>query len=197
MKKTLFLTAISIIYTTIIYGQNVPSAKPDNNSYQTSKASKTHRDPLKLWNYKFTATGWKVNDTVRSIGEITFFRTQPVADGNAIHNDHKPWAPNIKFVIFNIADSAYCKKANLKTLMLTNCGGPYAGGDYQVAGRFIFVNSSLCVECASVSGLDYCRPVLKEIFDKLSKTNPLSLKQIISRMPIKAAPQPDSTKVLR
>jgi hypothetical protein len=186
MRKILYLTFINFIYTGLVCGQQTLPIHPNSNSSSIAHQSGRKTDSLEFWNYKFKEKRIKVNDTVELLGTIVFWRTRAVADSSYFRTYGKSWAPVIKFDIFNISDSSYCKKYALKAMIRSNCAPPYSGGDYIVTGKFIFANFDLCVDCAlPPSGIDYCRPVINLIFSKVNKDKPTSLKRIFNQFIIK------------
>lgn len=175
-NKGYLFQVISPGFHTILKRISNTSYNPKDTSYRG--------DAIKLWNYKFKQKDIKENDSVRSLGSLIFYRTRPVIDSSYYKIYKKFWTPEISFDIFNISDSTFCRKLSTNTRYFSSCVPPDVGGDYFVIGQYIFLNRNVCLNCR-ISSIDYCRPVVNFVFNKLDKKNLNTLTDIFKQFAIK------------
>jgi len=146
-------------------------------------------DTLALWNYQFKAFVGAKTDSVKPIGVLFIWRSKPVID-NSYFSVYKVFpTPLFVFSVYNIIDSAYCKKEALKGMLISNCLPPDVGGDYFIIGNYFFVNYGLCIPCHFL-GTDYCRPVLGAVLNHVDVRRVSTLADLFKQFSIKASKIP-------
>jgi hypothetical protein len=170
-----------------LFGQSQSSFLTYNQSYFYSKTDYNKIDSLSLWNYSLdTNYIAQYKESIRPIGKITFWRIKPLDDGISLKIYNQIWTPTISYEIFNMRDSAFCLKQSHQTRMLSSCVPSNVGGDIFIIGSFIFFNRNVCVSCTKYdSGQDYCRPIIRQIVDKVDKSKIESLAEIVRQFIIK------------
>lgn len=166
-----------------LFGQSQSSFWVYNQSYFYSKTDFNKIDSFPLWNYSLdTNIIAKNKESTRPIGKITFWRIKPLDDGISLEINNQLWTPTISYEIFNMRDSAFCLKQSHLTRMLSSCVPPNVGGDIFIIGSFIFFNREVCLSCAKYdNGQDYCRPIIRQIVDKVDKSKVESLAEIVGQ----------------
>jgi hypothetical protein len=174
--------AVFAQYTDVLPGGTIISSSAlKDYSYQP--------DTLALWNYQFKAFVGAKTDSVKPIGVLFLWRNKPVID-NSYLSVYKTFpTPLFEFTVYNITDSAYCKKEALKGMLISNCLPPDVGGDYFIIGNYFFVNYGLCIPCRFL-GTDYCRPVLGAVLNNVDARRVTSLADIFKQFSIKASKMP-------
>lgn len=126
------------------------------------------------------------NAEASPIGVINFKRVNGLEISEKLIYNNKFWFPNIEYSIYELKDSISCKRTSLIVQHKSSCVPPNIGGDYFVKGNFIFLNQHACLDCQSPSSdIDFCRPIIKSIFDSI-KTNPeTQLQDILNQIPLK------------
>ena len=185
--KHLFFTGILLVFTLNLLAQVPRLAKYDDvfpAAYKKTDFSKI--DTLALWNYKFVSTSKdKPAGPVHVVGILTFWRTRELRDTISQKLYHHGWSPSIAYLVFNLSDSAYCKKTSLRIRMLTSCVPPAVGGDYFIIGKYIFLNEQICLECRKYdTGVDFCRPVINLVISKVDKRKAATLEDIFKQFVI-------------
>jgi len=123
---------------------------------------------------------------VKVIGQLTFQRTHPVNDSTTQALNGTGFLPNISFQVYSLKDSAYCIRKSESIKMVSSCSMPDTGGDMIIFGDFIFLNRMTCVWCKRPDNrVDYCRPIIENIFKNLDKSAAHSLEQLVGQFPIK------------
>jgi hypothetical protein len=158
MPKILF-----IILTTLLFSCN---SEPDNNT-------------LKHWTYKFDADFEKLNDSIKPIGQIEFWRTKSVNDKQRQEVYEERWFPSMEFEIYNISNLKYCEELSKRTKILSSCVETGVGGDLIIVKNYIFLNRSVCINCVGTdNGIDFCRPIANKILSELDLTKNSTLKEV-------------------
>jgi len=170
-----------------LFGQSHSPFLVDNQTYFYAKTDYNKIDSLSLWNYSLdTNCIAKYNESSIPIGKITFWRIKPLDDGISLKIYNQLWTPRISYEIFNLRDSAFCLKQSRQTRMLSSCVPPNVGGDIFIIGSFIFFNRDVCLDCTKYdNGQDYCRPIIRQIVDKVDKSKVESLDEIVGQFIIK------------
>ena len=171
MKKTLF--GIILIY--LFQVSCAQQKQADKGNYFIPKESFFDRT-LKPYNYQLTT-----DIAGRALGKITFWRTQPIFD----QIQKSEWTPNITFSIYPLTDKAQCTDLSLVAKANSTCEIPNIGGDILIIGKYILLNTSTCVECADKAKVDYCRNILKHLFEYIIDTNSGDLNYLFGQLPIK------------
>jgi hypothetical protein len=186
MKQYLLFVFLFLVWTKST-SQTADSKIYVNSDYYYSKTDFTFSDTLINWNYYLTTSVKSIwNDSLaKPIGQITFFRTNPLFDNVNQRSYSKDWTPRIDFEIYNITDSAKCFELAQFTRQVSSCVPPAVGGDIFVIGKFIFLNITVCLRCYDKNMVDYCRPTIKTIFSKVRLDKVSSLKEITQQFSIK------------
>ena len=142
-------------------------------------------DSPELWTFELdTSYVASKKDRISAIGKIRFQRTKSMDDGISQEVYGKLWTPYIEFEIFPRKDSLYCAAQSKKTRLISSCKVPETGGDLLKVGDFIFLNTDVCLECIRYdTGTDYCRPLLKKVFEKVNVHKGGSLLDIVKQFP--------------
>lgn len=176
MKK--FLLLFLVITTVTAFGQTTPPAK--NGNYFETNSNNYFEKVIKPWRYQFTATD-NLKETEKKIGEITFWRSEALYDSVS----QLYWKPNISYDIYASEHLNYVNSLAEKIKLNSTCNFINTGGDVLPVGDFILFTSSACVNCASVSNMDYCRNIISRIFNLVPNKNTNDFKKIIRQFIIK------------
>jgi hypothetical protein len=169
--KSFILAIFSFCFLQTSYAQSNQKTK---GNYFIPKGSYFERT-IKPYNYQLTL------DTKDSTpGKITFWRTEPIFDPIL----KAPWTPNITFTIYPLLEKEKCTNISLNTKAISHCEEANIGGDMLTIGSFILVNQSPCVECANKAKIDYCRNILKRLFEYITDTNTSDLNYLFGQLPI-------------
>lgn len=156
----IFLIGLYLIGTTSIFGQSNPSRQ--NGTYFKTTSSEYFEKVIKPWKYQYTQTQVENDsDSVQKIGKIIFWRSEAIYDKIS----KKYWKPDISYDIYS--DSTYARNLAVKIKSLSSCAPLNKGGDILFVGHFILVSTSICVNCASSSNIDYCRNIINRIFESV------------------------------
>jgi hypothetical protein len=186
------ITILTLIFSqTILFGQitfdttNKKQYRSTSSYY--SKTDFSFTDTLELWNYKLdTAYKGDKSSSIKPIGQLIFWRTKPIDDGISLKLYNQPWTPRITFEIFEITNLTYCYKESDKTRIISSCVPPEVGGDIIVIGKLVLLNRSVCLGCQRHdTKIDYCRPVVNNIFKQLDRTKVTTLSNLVRQFPIK------------
>lgn len=131
-------------------------------------AEKIDTESLKHWSYEIDYEFEAHTDTVDALGQIRFKRTESIID--TLHEKvyKKPWFPSIDFEIYDISDINHAKRMSSRVKLLSSCLGANVGGDLIIIDNYIFVNTSVCINCIeNESEIDFCRPIIDKIFSRL------------------------------
>ena len=154
----------------------------------TNKTDLSLIDTLERWEY-IVDTLFKPRregTNVKPIATIIFRRNKALYDKKSRETYGRDWMPSMHFEIYNIADSAYCLKESKITAMLSSCVVPDVGSDIFVIGNYIFLNPSVCINCAKYdNGVDFCRPLINFVFSKVNPQQTHTLEEIVGQLPIK------------
>ena len=158
----------------------------DSNDSLLRNVNFSFADDMEKWGFGFEANKpWKWDS---SLGRIMFFRLRDWDDNpQAEFKTPGQGYLNITYYIYPLKDSGLVKRFS-KTLreMKSLCNIPYRGGEYFVAGNFIFINSKDCLNCyRNKTGTDYCRPMVNRIFSNMNGIENATLKEIIEKIPLK------------
>jgi hypothetical protein len=155
-----------------------------NDSYY-SKTDFSLIDTLKYWSYKLDLLSNNENtDSIKPIGRILFWRIKTLTYlSNEISKDE--WRPKMEFNIYELKDSSYCLHKSVLIRILSSCIPPEVGGDAFSIGNYIFLNTSVCLNCLKKDGKrDFCRPTINYIFSKVNPAKIKSLGDITKQFPI-------------
>lgn len=145
-------------------------------------------DSLELWSY-YVNKDVVVNaeDSLTPAYELTFKRVRSVNHfDTGIRELDKYWETSIMYKVYRLRDSNYCYNRSRQIRARTNFVPPYAGGDYFIIGKFIFLNTDVCVGCIQYrTGTDFCRPVVNELLSAIDMDKPYSIEGIVRQFPIK------------
>ncbi len=182
------------------YGQRTPilvfdtlsrPGLPQSNAYYLSATQFNLVDTASKWTY-FLDTNYGKNwkDSVRPMGLIEFWRTEPLDDSISKFIHGKWWTPRIRFEIYDIGDSTAVFKRSANTRFFSSSVPPDVGGDIIFAGDFIFLSKG-GISCRKYdTGEDFCRPVINEIFQRAKSLKKASLRVLINSLPLKASKEP-------
>jgi hypothetical protein len=149
-----------------------------------SACGQSPQDTLSLWNYNLQAHAKTTKD--RSIGQIVFWRTKPIADSVYVSRHQEAWTPQISFSVYPLADSVYCEDQSRRFKMSSSCMGPDVGGDIYRVGNFILLNRDICLSCVGyTSKKDYCRPSLNQLINAIDKRKVKTLADLEAQMVVK------------
>jgi len=200
MKHLIYALQLLFFYTTL-FGQNKSISifqkqedSKDFNNYYYSKTDFSIIDTLSFWRYQLDTTD--TNDTKGPqhypIGELLFWRSNPIVDGISKKIYNRLWTPELTFSIFKISDSAYCYEISRRTRMLSSCLAPDVGGDMIFIGEYIFVSRGVCVSCQRHdTKVDYCRPIINYIFSKVDSKKVTTLRSLVSQFVIEKGIYPN------
>jgi hypothetical protein len=192
-KQMRYLIFILVIFISIdSFGQNKTessfnSSLCQSNSYDLKHYPKTDFsfiDSIELWNYQLDTTSIEdEKDSIKSIGQLIFWRTKPIDDGISKRLYRQFWTPYITFDLYKLADSVFCYKKSIRTKIFSSCVAPDVGGDIIKIGCYILLNHDVCLSCQRHdTKKDYCRPVLKIVFSKIDKNRITTLESFINQI---------------
>jgi len=187
MKQYLLVVFLFLVWTKS-FCQKADSKIYDKPDYYYTKTNFDFTDTLSNWNYDITLFLKNIDSAtiIKLVGEITFFRTKPLFDSISRCIYGIDWTPSINFKIYNITDSAKCFERSEFTRHTSSCVPPAVGGDIFIVGKFIFLNNSVCLHCYKYDNeVDYCRPIIKNIFSKVRLDKVSNLKEITQQFGIK------------
>ena len=132
---------------------------------------------LKPWKYSFKLLD---SDTTHNtpVAKITFERSE------AIRVKKDRIKPAMSFDIYRIEDSSFCLEKAKMIKLTSSCTTPNIGGDIIMVGHYIFLNSSVCVNCGLTSGVDFCRSNIAALLSYLSKDRNDDVTLWIKNLPI-------------
>ncbi len=187
MQRLLTLISLVLLFKTSVGQPRIGSVFKPGDFY-ASKTNFKFIDTLARWQYQFdTSYTGSSKDTVKSLGRITFYRTIALYDTMSRQIYDADWRPVIDFEIFSLRDSIFCFTKSKLSILLSSCVPPDVGGDIFIIGNFIFLNRSVCINCAKYdTGIDYCRPIVKYVFSKVGIAHIAKLQDIVKQFPIKA-----------
>lgn len=144
-------------------------------NYFPSKGNRTANSYLDPWRYDLL----EKDTTDHSMGRIIFWRSV------AVHGvDSKGyWTPNISFRIYSIDDTTHFIAAQ-KKILNGPCSDGNKGGMIRVAGRFVFLNTDECVECANTANANYCEQVLNTVFTAINDPAATTVMELLRGIPI-------------
>jgi len=150
-----------------------------------SKTDFSKIDSLSSWFYVLTVNEPSNEEGIHPLGQLMFQRTTTVHDSITEKVYGGGFLPNISFQVYKIKDSAYCFEKSLLIKKAASCVAPDVGGDIIIFGNFIFLNLSICLQCKRFdNAIDYCRPVINQLFLSVDKRRAISLEQIVRQFPI-------------
>ncbi len=185
--KEIGLILAFLTITATSFGQHLDYKVNPTSNYHRLGTDLGNIDTLSLWNYRLDSPYvTRFQDSVEPIGYISFWRTKPISNEPQIYDQVQ--VPSIDFEIFDIRDSSFCYQRSRFTKFYSSCVPPDVGGDVFVIGRFIFLNRKVCVNCGSdgTRNIDYCRPILKFIFSRVTGDDISTLADIVRQLPIKS-----------
>jgi hypothetical protein len=152
-----------------------------------SKTDFTKIDTVNLWNYELdTSYKGRTSDTLKSLGQIRFWRTVPIDDkiNYGIYGHY--WTPHILFEIYFLKDSEYCYQQSNRTRFFSSCVPPDVGGDIVKFGNFVFISRGVCLSCQRHdTRVDYCRPLINYIFSLIDPMKATSLTALVKQLSIR------------
>ena len=150
-------------------------------NYFTRKPGEYKKNVIEPWSYQYIPLGRKETyKSIEKIGEIIFFRSEPIYDNVA----KKYWKPDISYNVYTPADFKTLSILSDSIRLKSSCDSINRGGDIQFVGNFILVNSSSCVNCSSSSEIDYCRLLIKKFLSEAEIKNENNWNAIIRSLPI-------------
>ncbi len=162
---------------------------PQKNAYYLSETKFSQVDTATKWTYFFdTGYGKQWKDSIKPLGLIEFWRTEPLDDSISKFIHGKWWTPRIRFEIYHARDSMACFKKSTNIRFFSSCVPPDVGGDIILAGDFLFLSKGACLSCKKYdTGEDYCRPVINQLFQRLIGMKKKSLSALIDALAIPAS----------
>ena len=190
MHMKSFSLTIALISSFFSFGQNLvfhtSLNEPSTVSSQYYSAMNFSKmDSLYYWKYQLDTRyhGMKT-DTVKPIGQITFWRTKPIKDSRE-KTYSKFWTPHITFDIFTISDANYCFQYSKNIRTISSCTPPSTGGDVIVVGQFLLLNRSVCVNCRNQDAkIDYCRPIVNYLFSNIHNKKVETIEKLVEQFGI-------------
>ncbi len=174
-----FIFAVLTFWTVFSFGQTNQSASK-GTTFKTTPGEYFEK-VIKPWKYQYSqAEGEIRNESVKKIGRITFWRSKAIYDDVS----KKYWKPDISFDIFPESDSAYLFNLADNIKAQSSCDVVNRGGDILVVGHFILISSSPCVNCASSSNIDYCRNIIRNLFESVSNKDTYDWNAILKQLVI-------------
>jgi hypothetical protein len=180
-SKNLYSQADKIFFDTTV------KADPLSNFAYYSKTDFTKIDTVNLWNYELdTSYKGRTSDTLKSLGQIRFWRTVPIDDKISHGIYGRYWTPHILFEVYFLKDSASCYQQSNRTRFLSSCVPPDVGGDIIKFGSLVFISRGVCLSCQRHdTKVDYCRPLINYIFSQIDPRNATSLTALVEQLNIR------------
>lgn len=179
-----------------VYGQPALVANDTSKVYY-SKTDFNLEDSLDLWIYYVEKDlAFSREDSIQPLYKLTFKRLEPINNYTELYKqlDTVSWKVHITYKVYRLADSAYCFEKSAQIRKKTNFIPPFAGGDYFIIGKFIFLNTEYCIACIQLeTNADYCRPTVNRLISNIDRSRPFSIEGIVRQFPIKRI-YPDSKR---
>ncbi len=177
--KIFLITLFALVsFKSSIAQENQSSGK---GNYFTSKPGEYFKNVIEPWSYQYTPADKKETyKSIEKIGEIVFFRRQPIYDNVT----KKYWKPDISYDVYSPADFKTLSLLSDSLKLNSSCDSINRGGDIQFVGNFILIGSSSCVNCSSASKIDYCRLLIKRFLEEAGAKDENNWNAIIRNLPI-------------
>lgn len=173
--KIIFALILCCAFSSSSLGQsNWPNYKGSRNG---KKVFRHYISDIKFYKYEYNPSVKNTNDSVNKIGQIVFWRSEDVYDRVA----KKYWRPNISYDVYLLSDWTYIKKLSDSIILVSNCDSINKGGDIQIVGNYVLVNTSNCVNCASMWNRDYCRNKIKFVLESVPDKTALNFEGILKQ----------------
>lgn len=161
----------------------------DTASIYYSKTDFNLVDSLPLWTYKLEKDLlYSSEDSIQPLCKLTFSRSEPINNYSELFKqlDSVAWKVHITYKVYRLSDSDYCYIKSAQVRQKTNFVPPFAGGDFFIIGKFIFLNTEDCIACIQYkTTTDFCRPVVNALISKIDRSRPFSVDGIVRQFPIK------------
>lgn len=177
MKIVLFILTIS--FSLSLFGQ--PRCSKRNGNCSKTPQERYFVKVIKPWKFQYIQSLPGSGDSINKIGKLIFWRSESIID----KGNNKYWNPDISYDVYLQSDWSFIKKLSDSILLVSNCDSINKGGDIQFIGKFILVNTSICVNCASSTQNDYCRSVVKQLLQSIPDKNVSNFDAIIKQFIIK------------
>lgn len=156
----LLLIIVILISSKINFGQTNDVSR---GNYFKTTSDEYFKKAIRPWKYQFIKSNSIGADSIQKIGQIIFWRSEPIFDKPT----NKNFSPHISFDIYSSSYFQFLQVKATNIKMTSSCDTINKGGDIILIGQFVLLSSSSCVNCSSPSKVDYCRGIIKRVLSSV------------------------------
>jgi|GEM_PF-6670786 len=172
----------------VSYGQKPALQSNDTASIYYSRTNFLAVDSFYNWTFSVEKDFiYDLSDSLQPVAKLTFNRIEPINDYTELFKqlDTVSWKVFLTYKVYRLSDSDYCYTKSAQVRKQTNFVPPFAGGDYFIIGKFIFLNTDPCIACIQLGTyVDFCRPMVNALISRIDRTRPFSVEGIVRQFPM-------------